>query len=152
MVSLLKLSGVAMTTFMSGSVAAESLLTTGSYEVISRLELPHVERWAVDHSATICIGDAAPGALPIPVLSANHPFDACHVQDVETMGATLHYSISCPGRGAASAKATYSLSPRGFSGRIDMIMGAKNMTMTEIQDGRRLGDCPTVDPVHRVRF
>jgi hypothetical protein len=28
-----------------------------------------------------------------------------------------------------------------FTGRIAMVMGAKNMTMTEVQHGRRIGEC-----------
>jgi hypothetical protein len=33
------------------------------------------------------------------------------------------------------------LSPDKFSGNVAMVMGAKNMTMTEVQRARRVGDC-----------
>jgi hypothetical protein len=33
------------------------------------------------------------------------------------------------------------LSSYAFTGRIAMMMGAKNMTMAEVQHARRLGEC-----------
>ena len=53
----------------------------------------------------------------------------------------LGYAIACPGRDTMRASAAYRLTPDGFRGRVAMIMGAKNMTMTEVQAGRRLGTC-----------
>ena len=47
----------------------------------------------------------------------------------------------CEGRGAARAHAIYAVRPDGFSGRIAMVLGAKNMTMRELQVGHRLGAC-----------
>jgi hypothetical protein len=35
----------------------------------------------------------------------------------------------------------YELSTNAFTGRIAMVMGAKNMTMTEVQHARRIGEC-----------
>jgi hypothetical protein len=35
----------------------------------------------------------------------------------------------------------YELSSNAFTGRIAMVMGAKNMTMTEVQHARRIGEC-----------
>ena len=40
----------------------------------------------------------------------------------------------------------YIFSARTFSGRVAMVMGAKNMTMTEIQDARRIGECSPRSP------
>jgi len=119
---------------------------SGSYEVTARLELPHVERWAVDKIAIICIPSVRSGGeIPVPVLSANNPFAKCAAANLVIDGATLQYDIVCPGRGAAKAHATYSLSPDRFSGHVAMVMGAKNMTMTEVQRARRVGDCGTAD-------
>jgi len=119
---------------------------SGSYEVTARLELPHVERWAVDKIAIICIPSVRSGGeIPVPVLSANNPFAKCTAANLVIDGATLQYDIVCPGRGAAKAHATYSLSPDRFSGHVAMVMGAKNMTMTEVQRARRVGDCGTAD-------
>src|SRR5271165_4433020 len=77
---------------------------SGSYEVTARLELPHLERWAVDKIAVICIPSARGGGeIPIPVLSANNPFAKCTAANLMIEGATLQYDIVCPGRGAAKA-------------------------------------------------
>ena len=47
----------------------------GSYEVTARLELPHLERWAVDKKTIICLPTSLNnGDLPIPIVSANNPF------------------------------------------------------------------------------
>jgi hypothetical protein len=113
----------------------------GSYEIVARLELPHLERWAVDKMMTVCLPRAREGELPIPVVSANNPFGDCAVKNLVADGSTLQYDIVCPGRGSASGHATYLLLPNQFSGRIAMVMGAKNMTMTEVQRARRLGRC-----------
>ena len=121
---------------------ANALLQAGSYDVTYRLELPHVERWAVDKTRTICV--AAAGAAPIaplPVLSGNNPLATCPAANIRREGATLRFDIVCDGRNAARAHAAYTLTPGGFKGRIAMVMGAKNMTMTEVQVGRRVGSC-----------
>ena len=118
---------------------------SGTYEIIARFELPHVERWAVDHAATVCLPRAGTGSvIPVPLVSANNPFANCTAANFVTEGATLQYDIVCPERGSAKAHATYQLSANAFSGRVAMVMGAKNMTMTEIQRARRIGDCGEV--------
>lgn len=120
----------------------EALLQGGSYEVTFRLELPHVETWAVDKTTTICVPNAgAASAVALPVLSGNNPLAKCPAGNIERNGATLRFDIVCDGRNAAKARAVYALMPRGFKGRIAMVMGAKNMTMTEVQVGRRVGSC-----------
>ena len=56
-------------------------------------------------------------------------------------GSKLEYDIVCRERGAARGHAVYELSSNAFTGRIAMVMGAKNMTMTEVQRARRIGEC-----------
>jgi hypothetical protein len=118
----------------------------GSYELTARLELPHLERWAVDKTTIVCLPKIRSGdEIPIPVISANNPFAKCTVANLTAEGRKLEYNIVCPGRGAAKAHATYILSSDTFSGRVAMVMGGKNMTMTEVQQARRIGECgPTV--------
>jgi len=82
-----------------------------------------------------------PSALP-PILSDNNPFAGCAAKNVHQNESRLTFNIVCGGRDAAKAKATYTLAPGGFHARISMTMGAKNMTMTEVQTGRRVGSCP----------
>jgi len=118
------------------------MLQSGSYEVTYRLELPHVERWAVDRTTTICLaGEQEATSAALPVLSGGNPFGNCVAANVRQDGALLSYDIRCEGRDSARAHATYALSSGDFKGRISMVMGAKNMTMTEVQTGRRIGDC-----------
>lgn len=130
---------------LTGGVQAdqdEGLLREGSYEVSFRLELPHLERWAIDRTATLCLPMAETDGLPpLPVLSGNNPLAACPADNVRRDGADLTFDIACAGRDAARARAAYRLTPLGFEGRIRMVMGAKNMTMTEVQAGRRVGSC-----------
>jgi Protein of unknown function (DUF3617) len=117
----------------------------GSYEITARLELPHLERWAVDKAMIAClIGSRSGDELPVPVVSANNPFAKCTAANFTTDGSKLEYDIVCPGRGAARGHASYTLSPDKFSGRVVMVMGAKNMTMTEVQQARRIGECSPV--------
>jgi hypothetical protein len=115
---------------------------TGSYEITARLELPHLERWGVDKTTVICLPPSLnDDELPIPIVSANNPFTKCSVANLMTRAPKLEYDIVCPGRGAAKGHAIYLLSDDAFSGRVAMVLGAKNMTMTEVQQGRRIGNC-----------
>jgi uncharacterized protein DUF3617 len=122
--------------------AEQAALQGGSYAVTFRLEIPHVENWAIDKTTTICVPNTRGASdAPLPVLSGNNPLAKCPARKIERDGATLRYEIACPGRNEARARAVYALTPWGFKGRIAMVMGAKNMTMTEVQIGRRLGSC-----------
>jgi uncharacterized protein DUF3617 len=122
--------------------AEERLPQGGSYEITARLELPHLERWAVDKTTITCLpASLSDDKLPIPIVSANNPFAKCSVANLTTQTPKLEYDIVCPGRGAAKGHAIYIISEDTFSGRVAMILGAKNMTMTEVQQARRIGDC-----------
>jgi hypothetical protein len=142
---LLRAASVCIATMLAVSAQAEPsgrLLQEGAYEVRVRLELPNVVNYAATSTTTICLpyGDGENGA-PFPVLSSNNPLGKCPASNVERDGATLRFDIVCEGRGAAMARAVYTLMPRAFEGRIAMVMGGKNMTMTEVQAGRRVGSC-----------
>jgi hypothetical protein len=115
---------------------------SGSYELTARLELPHLERLGVDKSTIICLSKSqGPDEIPIPVVSANNPFAKCSAANLIADGSRLEYDIVCRERGSARGHAVYDLSSNAFSGRIAMVMGAKNMTMTEVQRARRIGEC-----------
>jgi hypothetical protein len=114
----------------------------GSYEITARLELPHLERWAVDKKTIICLPSLlSDGGLPIPITSANNPFAKCSTANLTMEAPKLEYDIVCPGRGSAKGHAIYLFSLNRFSGRVAMVLGAKNMTMTEVQEARRIGGC-----------
>jgi hypothetical protein len=140
-----RLGAVVSLILLAGSgEAGEASLQAGAYAIRHRLELPHVERWAMERIDVACIpetlGSESPGPM-LPILSANMPFKRCIAKAWQLNDKRLDYDIVCPGRGAAKAHATYVLSGDGFTARIFMTMGAKNMTMTEVQSGRRLGSC-----------
>jgi hypothetical protein len=129
-----------LTCLASGAAAEpETSLRGGSYEITYRLELPHLERWAIDKRRTVCIAETREPVLP--VLSPNTPFARCRTENWRREGAGLSYDIVCDGRASARAHAAYRYGPGEFTGRIAMVMGAKNMTMTEVQSGRRAGSC-----------
>jgi len=133
--------GLAIPT-LPGWAEGRLLPQTGSYEITARLELPHLERWGVDKTTVICLRPSQnDDKLPIPIVSANNPFTKCSVANLMTQTPKLEYDIVCPGRGAAKGHAIYLLSDDTFSGRVAMVLGAKNMTMTEVQQGRRIGVC-----------
>jgi hypothetical protein len=113
----------------------------GSYEITARLELPHLERWSVDRTTVLCLPGSRGNDIPVPGLSANNPFAKCTASNLVVDGTKLEYDIVCPERGSAKGHAVYRFSAGAFSGRIAMIMGAKNMTMTEVQHARRIGEC-----------
>ena len=120
-------------------VAGETLLPDGLYEVEYRLDLPHLESHDVSTSK-VCLHEIG-GDNAFPVLSANNPLSACPAARLKRDGADLSYEIVCPGGGAARAYALFSVMADRFQGSIAMTMGGKNMTMTEVQRGKRVGDC-----------
>jgi hypothetical protein len=127
---------------MSLAWAEGPVLQTGSYEITARLELPHLERWAVDKTSTLCLAGSPTGdELPIPIVSANNPFGKCSRANVTLDTPRLEYDIVCPGRGTAKGHAVYMLAFDKFHGRVAMVLGGKNMTMTEVQSARRIGAC-----------
>ena len=125
------------------SYAEDTLLQDGLYEIAFRLEFPHLERWAVDKKTIVCVSETnrAGRALAL-ILSDNNPFAKCLAKNVQRDEDRLTLDIVCSGPDAAKARASYTLFPGGFHARIAMTMGAKNMTMTEVQIGHRVGSCP----------
>lgn len=123
----------------------QTVLANGAYDVEVRLELPHLEEWAVKKLATVCITEDG-GTHGLVVLSDNNPLVRCPVSNIRENGDTLTFDVICEGRNAARGSARFLLAPEQFRGRIAMVMGGKNMTMTEVQVGRRTGDCPAQEP------
>jgi hypothetical protein len=140
--ALFAIASLSMVSQLQPLRAQQLSLPNGSYELTVRLELPHLERWGVDKTTTVCLSNArGSDEIPVPVVSANNPFAKCSATNVIADGSTLEYDIVCPERGSARAHAVYKLSSQAFTGRVAMVMGAKNMTMTEVQRARRVGEC-----------
>jgi hypothetical protein len=122
--------------------AEERIPQSGWYEITARLELPHLERWAVDKTAIVCLPSSQrEDDLPFPIVSANNPFAKCSVANLVIKTSKLEYDIVCPERGGAKGHATYWFAAGTFSGRVAMVLGGKNMTMTEVQQAHRTGTC-----------
>jgi hypothetical protein len=135
-----RIGDLAVVLLSAGAARGDEALPSGLYEMPERLEMPHLESWAVPQTRVVCVG--RPGdALPVPVLTTAAGLDGCTAQGVVWEAERLRYAIACPGRDATRAVADYRMAQDGFRGRIAMVLGAKNMTMTEVQDGRRLGEC-----------
>ena len=119
----------------------EELLRAGAYEEV-RLEIPNVVNWSAHKIETICVSEAPVATRPpLPVLSDNNPFENCPARNVRQEGLALRFEIVCEGFNMAKARAAYTLAAERFAGRIAIVLGAKNMTMTEVQTGRRVGTC-----------
>jgi hypothetical protein len=126
-----------------GAAAAETARPeAGRYAVEVRLELPHLEDMASRKTVQLCMepGSQA-GTRGLAVLSDNNPLAGCPASNLRQDGEVLTFDIVCAGRNAARATARYVLAPTAFDGRISMQMGGKNMTMTEVQAGHRIGAC-----------
>ena len=128
---------------LAAPVAAEpAALESGNYEVEVKLELPHLEDMTQKKVVNLCLtAEPGPSVHGIAVLSDNNPLAKCPISNVRENGAELTFDIACEGKNSAHASAKYVLAPERFRGRITMQMGGKNMTMTEVQSGRRIGAC-----------
>lgn len=114
-------------------------LEPGAYKVSADLLLPNIEDMNVVRTETLCLtGDGVHG---IKVMSENNPLARCPISNVRESGDTMTFDIVCEGHNQAKATAVYTLMGTSFRGRIAMTMGGKNMTMTEAQEGHRLGAC-----------
>lgn len=119
----------------------ESKLKPGEYEVKMRLELPHVENNGVEKLEKVCITNG--GTHGIVVLSENNPLARCPSSNIKEENGDLSFELVCAGHNQAIARARFELWPDRFVGAFEMKMGGKNMTMTERQSARRIGDCAT---------
>jgi hypothetical protein len=126
---------------------AAELMQPGAYEVTVNLDLPHLEGMGAAKTATICLQSSnANPTHGLLVLSENNPLGHCPASNIRTQGNELKFDVHCDGKNAAAGYATYTLEPSAFYGRIDMKMGGKNMTMSETQKGRRVGECAAEKP------
>lgn len=128
-----------------GSALCDELKPTlepGAYEIRASLELPNIDDLGVDTKRTLClVADGGAGKHGFAVLSDNNPLAHCPMVNIRESGDALTFDIRCSGSNLAKASASYLLMGDRFRGRIAMTMGGKNMTMTEVQEGHRVGAC-----------
>jgi hypothetical protein len=125
----------------TGSGAADPLLTPGLYQVEVRIALPNVQDVAAPIVLTRCVSLAdLKSGQAFSVLSDN-PLKNCDLLDYQATADTATYRIVCPGPNMGSAAAVFETTRTTYRGSIKMNMGGKNMTMSEMQVGRRVADC-----------
>lgn len=133
---------------LPGPAKGDSLspsLQAGLYEVEVRLELPHLSAANASSSVKICIEEGRP-ARGLRVLSTNNPLGGCPIGEVSQQGAIVTFVVACAGANAARGAARFEIAKDRFRGTTAMKMGGKNMTMSEHQQGRRIGPCPQLAP------
>ena len=119
------------------SWADTNKIRPGLYAIEYRLELPHLERFGVDTRVERCTEGES-----LPIFSAKNAFENCSLEDRVIEEKRLRYSLICEGVSTGRAFADYKLTLDGFSGRVLVKLGGKNMTLTEVQSGRWLSECP----------
>lgn len=126
----------------SGAHAEELSLTPGLYQVEVRLSLPNVDNVAPPTIFTRCLArlDLQSGQAFF-VLSDN-PLKQCELLDYHAAADTASYRIVCPGPNRGTAVAVFHTTRNAYHGAISMNMGGKNMTMAEVQAGKRIAECP----------
>ena len=134
---------VAMVAFpATGLAAEEARLEPGGYEVEVRIHLANVRDVAAPLLVNRCISpDDLKSGQAFFVLSDN-PLKRCNLVDFESGAGKAFYRIECPGPNRGRAVATFQTGSAAYRGTIEMNMGGKNMTMSETQAGRRVGECP----------
>jgi hypothetical protein len=114
----------------------------GLYRVEVAVEMPNVLRPMPFSVVERCIaGDATEGGSFLQIVS-NPSIAACPLARRSLDRGRLSLEVVCAKLNTGRASARYELAEASYTGRIEVTMGGKNMTMTEIQRAVRLGDCP----------
>lgn len=118
---------------------AEDGLRPGRYAVSVEVTLPNIATRDYGFETEICWqGPDAPG-MPLGPLGPG-PLGSCPAAARDT-GEGASVITTCPGPNAGFATAAYRRTAAGFTGRVDMNLGGKNMRVGEVQRGRWLGPC-----------
>ena len=125
----------------TGANAAELALSPGRYRVEVRIGLPNVQDVAAPLVVNRCIGPADLESGQAFFVLSDNPLKTCDLVDYEATAERAIYRIVCPGPNRGSAVGTFEISTNAYRGTIKMNMGGKNMTMSEVQVARRVGDC-----------
>jgi hypothetical protein len=126
----------------SGAANSMPLLIPGEYEVEVRISLPNVRDAAAPLLLTRCISPADLESGQAFFVLSDNPLKNCDLLDYKAESSEAVYRITCPGPNRGSAVAVFEIKDVAYHGVINMNMGGKNMTMTEMQAGKRIGDCP----------
>ena len=114
-------------------------LPPGAYRVAVHIAIPNVETRDYDFETEICWRGTGDPEMPLGPLGPG-PLGDCPSEAHDTPEGVI-IATACKGPNAGYAKAVYRRTPEGFSGRIEMDLGGKNMTLAETQRATRTGDC-----------
>jgi hypothetical protein len=112
------------------------------YQVEVRIALPNVQDAAAPVVLTRCVSPADLKSGQAFFVLSHNPLRNCDLLDYQVTGGAASYRIACPGPNKGSAVAVFETTAITYRGSIEMNMGGKNMTMSETQAGKRIGDCP----------
>jgi hypothetical protein len=73
---------------------------------------------------------------------SNPTIAACPVVRRRREESRLEVEVACQPVNTGWASARFVLADAGYTGRIAVTMGGKNMTLTEVQRAERIGECP----------
>jgi uncharacterized protein DUF3617 len=127
--------------FAPGSNADDLLLTPGLYQVEVRIALPNVQNVAPPFVLTRCVTPLDVESGQVFFILSENPLRTCDLVDYQVNGGAAVYRIACPGANRGSATALFDTTSTTYRGTINMNMGGKNMTMSETQVGKRIGEC-----------
>lgn len=125
----------------AGSDPANLPLNPGLYQVEVRISLPNVQDTAAPIVLTRCVRSADLRSGQAFFVLSDNPLKNCDLLDYQVTPDTAAYRIACPGPNRGSAVAVFDTTGTAYHGNIKMNMGGKNMTMSETQVGKRVGDC-----------
>jgi hypothetical protein len=123
------------------AVAGPPAVAPGLYAIEVRLGLPNVLEVGPPTTLTRCLTAPEIESGQAFFVRSENPLRACALTDYAATGASVRYRIRCPGPNAASADAEFQTTAAGYRGVIRMVMGGKNMTMSETQVAARIGEC-----------
>ena len=145
---------------------SDVLLTQGAYEIHATVLLPHL-REALANTKTIetrCLKQQSATEV-FPILK--HPsFTDCllkkgllkkgslerdslekeilkegFIKESELNNDSALYHLQCQNADAATGQAYFTIEDNQFSARLEIKMGAKNMTMTQYVQAKKIGEC-----------
>lgn len=125
----------------SNLAAADPLPSPGLYQVEVRISLPNVQDTAAPLLLTRCLSPSDLQSGQAFFVLSDNPLKSCDQLDYRMTAGMAVYRIACPGPNRGSAVAVFDTTATAYRGTIKMNMGGKNMTMSETQVGKRLGDC-----------
>jgi hypothetical protein len=135
------LAGAVLTTIGGPPVAADGRRAGGLYRVEVVVEMPDVLRPIPFSVVERCVAaDETDGAF-LRIVS-NPKIAACPLVGRSLDRDRLTLAVACGRVDNGRASARYELGEASYTGRIEVTMAGKNMTMTEVQRPVRLGDCP----------